>query len=301
MIDQNLYEIYKKRIDDYDETVYFDALEAYGDGNTDMAYILGLCYILEMGTARNVKLGIKYLKEAALKHQNLDAIIALGDAYAGDFGNLIKSKFKEAKKYYELADQMGNLRGKSNLGNLFYTNHEYQKGFSLVKEAYDQGYQQDAWLLSRYYEIGKAVPKDDEAAFKIMMDIKNPGGYELVRIGRMYKNGIGTNIDAEQAFKYFSAAATLSFAVGMREVGLCFLLGFGTKRRIDLALKYLNLAADHGDFKSLDILVEINDLGDEKENYDFTTLPILSDDYIENIMRYLVVKNKLKFTKNNRQ
>jgi len=285
----------KKRVDLKDDHVFMEAVEL-AKIDLHAHYIIGLCYISDVGVARNKKHGIKHLKFAANGLNMVEAMILLGDLFSGDYDK-IKSNFKQAKYYYNMAVNQGSLQAVSNLGNILYAKGFHNEGFNLVQKAYNEGYREDAWLLSRYYELSNGNFQDKVKALSVMLDIKMPDGFELVRIARMYKNGIGTTVNECEAFKFYQAAAIINYPLGLRELGLCYLLGVGTNKYFKLAEKYLKKAADFNDFRALDIWAEVESTPN-METHDFSDYRFFEPSKVDMVARYLSVRNKLKFTKN---
>ena len=285
----NKYNELKTKLEQQDETVLPEVLQEYQNGNPEFAYLVGFAYLFGIGIDKNRKKALKYFKKSA-EVNNIDAILWLGSIYSGDLLPYLKPKYKLAHKYYKTSHELNSLMGTSNFGNLLYTRGEKETGFNLIKEAYDKGYKDDVWLLFRLYEEYK---QDFKMAFDALNDVEPKDIYAYIKLGRCYRDGRGTEKDEIKALKYFSIAMNLGNEIGMRELGLCYLLGIGTNVSKALGTKYIEMASDNKDYKSIDILDKLK----HDENADFREFlnPNFSDP--ELLVRLLQVRKKLKWTK----
>jgi TPR repeat protein len=111
----------------------------------------------------------------------------------------------------------------------------------LLGEIYFRGSQGQAVDLSRGAENWR------QAAAADLADSKNVCGINAaMNLGVCYREGLGVQKSAAQAFRFFRVAAEHGHTEAQRELTLCFVNGEGTEADGELALTWARRAAVHG-------------------------------------------------------
>lgn len=148
--------------------------EAWGMGVVDAGYSLYQMYGEGIGVKRNLELAIYYLEESA----------GMG---------FILSQRTLAKDYF-------------GVGSSDYLETNYQMAREWYTKAAEQGDRESGVALAKIYNNGLGVQEDDNLAFRWMLNV------EAMEYGRVtfgidglayyYEEGIGTDVDLVQAYKY---------------------------------------------------------------------------------------------------
>lgn len=75
---------------------------------------------------------------------------------------------------------------------------------------------------------------------------KNGNGWAANKLGLMYDNGEGTEVNKAKAFHWYMKAAVQGIAVAQYNVGLCYEEGRGTQQNLAKSLHYYRLSAKQG-------------------------------------------------------
>lgn len=103
------------------------------------------------------------------------------------------------------------------------------------------------YALGRAYEQGIGVPPlDNEAADWIRLSAEGGVIDARIRLGELRLMGKGTERDTDGALRLFIQAAEEGDVRGVYYRGLCYLYGYGVMKDPEHALRYLRLAADRG-------------------------------------------------------
>lgn len=85
-------------------------------------------------------------------------------------------------------------------------------------------------------------------------------GSAACELGQMYLNGNGVKKSNNTAFAYFKQSAELGNAEGMYMTGLCYRMGRGTSKNLDLAKEWWTKAASKGHAKAMEDVKEFDSL-----------------------------------------
>ncbi len=255
-----------------------------GDEDPIAQYCLGVCYQLGYGTDVNLNLAGIYLdlsadqgnKDAQYLLANINyskgkfdeafelykksadqghmsALDSLGFCYQKGLGTGIN--LDEAINCYKLSADQGCHTALSNLG-FVYLNLLGDKALSFenYKMAADLGNAHAQHTLSTFYRNGTGTLLNLEKAFKyckLSADQQNHNAQ--FEVGLCYKQGCGSVVNLNEAFKYFQFAAMSGNSQALNELGLCYLNGSGTEVNLNEAIKCLKKVADKNirDFNSI--------------------------------------------------
>ncbi|MCE3027511.1 tetratricopeptide repeat protein [Salinicola sp. DM10] len=147
----------------------------WDQGVVDAGYSLFSMYYKGFGVDKDRGVALSYLKEAAEKGYAL-AQRTLAEAYQGkDYEGLVKKNQEKAMYWYEKAADQGDKKSAMEMAALYY----YGKG---VQKNYEKTFD---WLL----RCSQLKYGDETMCFR--------------SLARFYEEGIGTDVDLVQAYKYY--------------------------------------------------------------------------------------------------
>lgn len=181
--------------------------QAAETGLSEALYSLGLLYTYGKGINVNFEIAAQKFKQAADQ--------GFGEAqyiYAECLqnGKGITQNKEEALKYYELAADSNHQTAQYKLSHLLYSSNKLLASlyFNLAVENWhpDARYE---WAVAQIAKFGDD-PVDEETAQTIINSIKYAADNDVIMaqfsLGRMFKDGIGTTPNAEQAIHYLELA-----------------------------------------------------------------------------------------------
>lgn len=150
-------------------------------------------------------------------------------------------------------EDMGNKYAQYSLANLYYYGNGVEKDLSKAlhwyKTSAQQGQPYASYAAAGFYIQGGIVDKNKTLAheyFKqaldgfLKLEEKNQADDNLYyKIGLMYKNGFGSEIDMKKSVEYFKQSAELNNKNGLYEYGKALLLGEHIEQDIPKALECL--------------------------------------------------------------
>jgi TPR repeat protein len=171
-----------------------------------------------------------------------DALFFLETAfYKGDISALNdmgvvferKKNYEVAMKLYQQTSMLGSGVATFNAANLFEkgkgTEQDSYFSYLLYKKSTDQKCAEAFYKLSKYYQNGIVVKKDDRKAFELVkkgtkLEAKSKEDSAcFVTVGYFYEAGIGTKQNFKKAFKYYMKAVKKGSSLGMYNAALCLL------------------------------------------------------------------------------
>ena len=224
---------------------------------------LGFCYEAGEGTIENMKEAIRWYKKAA-DADNGDPVAQcnLGLCYANGEG--VTQDPRAAVKYYQLAADQGYAPAQCNLGYCYETGEGIgsnpQKAVQWYKKAADQGYAIAQCNLAYCYENGIGVAqknlKDAVKYYQLAADQGNERALE--NLATIY-----SNIQKIDDTNLKTAAPYLKRIVENKKgnaqvyylLGYCYYNGLGIDKNMKDAVYYYKLAANQGNTKALNALV----------------------------------------------
>jgi len=169
---------------------------------------------------------IEYFKLATDNDNgNANAQNNLGNIYLNG-GNGVKTSYRIALEYFQLAADKGNAEAQNNLGNM--------------------------------YLDGKGVETSYQKALEYFQLAADNGNAEAQNnLGYMYLNGKGVKTSYQKAFEYFKLSADNGYSEAQSWVAYMYKNGYGVEQSYQKAVEYYELAIDNGNLHahiSLDIL-----------------------------------------------
>ena len=224
----------------------------------------------------------------------------IGKMYCYGLGT--EQNYMEAFKWFEKSAIEGNKYAQFSLANLYYygngADQSYEQAYHWYMKAAKQGQPYAAYAIAQMYANGEYVSKDESEAKRyykqalagfLKLEVDNQADDNLLyKIGRMFKLGLGTAENKENALDYFKRSAALNNKNGLYEYGKALLLGEGvvkdTKRGEKLLQKAIALGNDNAKRflaleyisgenveqdidKGIDTLTELADGGDTMSAY----------------------------------
>jgi TPR repeat protein len=178
--------------------------------------------------------------------KNANVRYLLGDAYS------LNGEFSAAIKNYKLAADLGNPKGFTRIGSLYYFGAGVAKNpaqaMKWFRLAADKGEAGAMRKLGIIYETGNGVAKDPKEAVKWFRQAAEKGdAASMTYLGDAYRNAEGVTRDYKEAMKWFRQAADKGDAAAMTNVGNAYHNAEGVDRDYEEAMKWFRLGADKGD------------------------------------------------------
>ncbi len=200
-----------------------------------------------------IDLEILYPKKAAYLQYRISQIYADGLGTGRD-----KEK---ALEWLEKSAENGNSTAQYQLANQYYygedTEKDLSKAFDWYRKCAEQGHPYASYAVAQIYQKVETVPQESDkvqeyykkALSGFMQIVKNNhGNAELFyRLGRMFQNGLGTDIDTAKAVEFFKRAAESKNHWAEFQLGRIFLFGAdGIDPDRAKGMEWLSLSAEHG-------------------------------------------------------
>ena len=242
------------------------------NGIYDAVYQLGMLRLVDTDVPKNEKAALALLKEAAEKG-SADAAIQVYRMFRDGVGT--NSDMAQASRYREIA--MDVFRGYPQTEDLHLVDGHYAERTKLYKDArlcltgnaevkqdfekamamleveYARGNAYAAYDLAGMYLNGLSVDVDKGRADQLYVDAlrsftavegvtHNP--YLQYRIGKMYRDGQGTEKGLQAAAGWFRRSAAQGNQFAQYALGNMYYNGAGVEQNYDAAIRYYGLAAD---------------------------------------------------------
>lgn len=160
--------------------------------------------------------------ENEIKEGNGEAMCNLGAMYyVGRFG---EQDYKKAFELYEMSDEAGNVQAAENLGYCYYYGRyvkvDYERAFKYFVKGALLGSIRSLYKMADFYRYGYYVEQDTVEAFNIYMrciqtmtedEVDDVGADVFVRVGDCNFEGLGTPVDIQTAFIFYSKAEILIY------------------------------------------------------------------------------------------
>ena len=180
------------------------------------------------------------------------------------YGLGTQQDYEKAFEWFLKSAQEGNRFAQYSLGNQYYygngTDKDLSQAFQWYMKSAEQGQPYAAYAAAQMYNKGEYVSKDENQAQEyykqalagfLELESKNQADDNLFyKIGIMYKNGLGTDIDMDKAINYFMRSAELNNTNAKRTIALEYLSGKHLEQDIEKGLEMLTECADRGDIMS---------------------------------------------------
>ena len=177
------------------------------------------------------------------------------------YGLGTQQDYEKAFEWFLKSAQEGNRFAQYSLGNLYYygngTDKDLSQAFHWYMKSAEQGQPYAAYAAAQMYNKGESVTKDEQLAQEyykqalagfLELESKDQADDNLFyKMGTMYKNGLGTDIDMDKAINYFMRSAELNNINAKRTLALEYISGKHLELDIEKGLEMLTVCADRGD------------------------------------------------------
>ena len=175
------------------------------------------------------------------------------------YGLGTKQDYKQAFTWFLKSAQEGNKFAQYSLANLYYYGNGVEKDLSQAflwyRKSSEQGQPYASYAVAQMYSKGEYVAENKETAqryYKVALsgflelESKDQADDNLFyKIGVMYKNGLGTEIDIPKAIKYFEKSAENMWST--YQLGVLYLFGAeGLSKDKEQAAQWLTKSANDG-------------------------------------------------------
>lgn len=124
-----------------------------------------------------------------------------------------------------------------------------KKALLIFRDAAFNGNPSALWRLATLYQYGIDVEKNEPLAFHLYVAASRGGlGLATCAVGVCYKDGIGTDVDCQEAFNWFKSA--VAQGCGEENLADCYIKGLGTNKDASLGISMLYKAASNLDWAS---------------------------------------------------
>ena len=180
------------------------------------------------------------------------------------YGLGTEQNYTEAFKWFEKSAIGGNKYAQFSLANLNYYGNgiekSYEQAYHWYMKAAQQGQPYAAYAIAQMYANGEAVEKDEAQAqnyykqalsgFQKLEADEQADDNLFYKMGRMFKLGLGTDVDMAKTIDYFKRAADLGNRNARRTMALEYISGENIEQDIDKGIEMLTELADSGDTMS---------------------------------------------------
>lgn len=177
------------------------------------------------------------------------------------YGLGTQQDYEKAFKWFLKSAEEGNRFAQYSLGNLYYygngTDKDLSQAFQWYMKSAKQGQPYASYSMAQMYDKGEYVSQSEENAQRyykaalsgfLELESKDQADDNLFyKMGTMYKNGLGTDIDMDKAINYFMRSAELNNINAKRTLALEYISGKHLELDIEKGLEMLTVCADRGD------------------------------------------------------
>lgn len=192
---------------------------------------------------------------------NIDSQLSLGYMYLyGEKG--VKSDYKKAFHYYELAAKQNNPVALNNLGSLYFsgigTEVNYQKAAELFLKSAQNGSDDAAVNLAFIYLTSSNENKSHDYAINLFEEAAKVGNNTAkFMLGYAYYTGYIVEQDYYKAFTLIKESAAAKFDIAQYMLGYMYSKGYGIAKNYGNAVKYYRLAVSQGNVPAMVELADI--------------------------------------------
>lgn len=193
----------------------------------------------------------------------------IGKMYCYGLG--AKQDYSQAFDWFLKSSKENNKFAQFSLANLYYYGNGVEKDLSQAflwyQKSASQGQPYASYAVAQMYSKGEYVSKDDNTAQQyytqalsgfLNLERKEQADENLFyKIGMMYKNGLGTDIDVSRAIDCFQRSADNKWS--SYQLGKLYLFGAdGLEKDKEKAIKWLTKSADDGNEYAQKLLDDID-------------------------------------------
>ena len=172
------------------------------------------------------------------------------------YGSGTEQNYQKAFEWFERSAKQKNKFAQFSLANLYYYGSGVEKDLSQAffwyRKSSAQGQPYASYAVAQMYSKGEYVIQSEETAQRYYKDALS-GFLELeskdqaddnlyYKLGSMFKNGLGTDVDMDRAIDYFKGSAEMNNKNGLYEYGKALLLGEHIPQDKEKAVKLLEKA-----------------------------------------------------------
>ncbi|MGN0613745.1 MAG: MobP3 family relaxase [Porcipelethomonas sp.] len=193
----------------------------------------------------------------------------IGKMYCYGLGT--EQDYSQAFEWFLKAAKDNNKFAQFSLANLYYygngVDKDLSQAFLWYQKSASQGQPYASYAVAQMYSKGEYVSKDDNTAQQYykqalsgFLNLKRKGQADdnlFYKIGMMYKNGLGTDIDISKAIECFQRSAENKWS--SYQLGKLYLLGAdGLEKDKEKAIRWLTKSADDGNEYAQKLLDDID-------------------------------------------
>ena len=274
--------IYDKKSEkkDYEKAEQLLIKEA-DSGNVLAVHDLGKLYSTEKFGSKNEEKSSEYYREALNGFTEIEPNADFVFPYESDYQKPVDMRsyvwyrigkmhcyglgtqqdYEKAFEWFLKSAKEGNKFAQYSLGNLYYygngTDKDLSQAFQWYMKSAEQGQPYASYSIAQMYNKGEYVSKDENQAHEyykqaltgfLELESKDQADDNLFyKMGTMYKNGLGTDIDMDKAINYFMRSAEMNNTNAKRTLALEYISGKHLELDIEKGLEMLTVCADRGD------------------------------------------------------
>ncbi|CAH2355666.1 chitin synthase regulator Skt5p [[Candida] railenensis] len=233
-------------------------------GHVESAYRTSYCYEEGLGTGRDARKALEYLKMAASKNHPA-AMYKLG-VYSfynrmglGNDVNTKKMGIKWLTRASNIATEL-TAAAPFELGKIYFTGFldilikDEKYALELYSKAAALGHIESAKILGQYYEVGDILPQDSNLSIHYYTQAALGGDAEaMLAMCAWYLVGSEPFLpkDESEAFEWALRSANANFVKAQYALGNFFEKGVGCEKNVKESQEWYKKAAENGDEKSL--------------------------------------------------
>ena len=198
----------------------------------------------------------------------------IGKMYCYGLGT--KQDYEKAFEWFLKSAQEGNKFAQYSLANLYYYGNGVEKDLSQAflwyRKSASQGQPYASYAVAQMYKNGEYVQKDESTAQQYykralsgFLKIENDEQADdnlYYKLGSMFKNGLGTEIDIPKAIEYFEKSTENMWST--YQLGRLYLFGSdGLGKDKEKAIEWLTKSANDGNEYAQNMLNHIDDFENE--------------------------------------
>lgn len=172
------------------------------------------------------------------------------------YGLGTEQNYEKAFQWFLKSAEEGNKFAQFSIANLYYygngVERNLEKAFEWYMKSAKQGQPYASYAVAQMYSKGEYVQQNEEAAQEYFsqalsgfLKLEADGQADdnlFYKIGVMYKNGLGTEVDIDKALEYFKRSAELNNKNGLYEYGKALLFGENITQDMPKAMDCLEKA-----------------------------------------------------------
>ena len=208
-----------------------------------------------------IKDGISYLDKAS-SHGSEDSSLILGELY--ESGEFVTKDYKKAFKYFKRALDQNEVSSASyDLGRFYLfgvgVEENINKAISYFKKTIPSNSYACFYLYS-IYTNPRFNHVDEEKAMKYLKKGVELNDFAcLLNLGTCYLDGIGVKQNYKKAFElYIKSYNTRKTSHALHNIANCYYYGYGTKKDVNMAIKYFKALKKEGYKPAIDFLNKIS-------------------------------------------